>query len=113
MDLRELREFLKDSFVYILIFIGVFLLLLYGITFEQIHGSSMEPNYENKNVVLLSKISYKLHSIKTSDVIALTDKDGVLYIKRVIAKPGDSVYAKNGNVYVNDKILDEDYLKRY
>lgn len=89
MDLRELREFLKDSFVYILIFIGVFLLLLYGITFEQIHGSSMEPNYENKNVVLLSKISYKLHSIKTSDVIALTDKDGVLYIKRVIAKPGE------------------------
>ena len=32
------------------------------------------------------------------------------YIKRVIALPGDKVEIKDGNVYVNDEKLQEDYL---
>lgn len=110
MDLRELKEFLKDSFIYIIIFVIVFLVLLYVVAFEQVHGSSMKPNYENSNVVLLSKVIYNFHKIEAQDVVALTDPDGVLYIKRVIAGPGDKVYATNGSVYVNDEKLKEEYL---
>lgn len=111
MDFREIKEFIKDSLVYILIFIGVFLILFYVVTFEQVHGSSMKPNYENKSVVLLSKLSYKISKIKNGNVVALTDRDGVLYIKRIIAGPGDKIYAYNGNVYVNDKVINEEYLE--
>lgn len=110
MDLRELKEFIKDSIVFILIFIAVFLVLLYVVAFEVVHGTSMSPNYNNNDVVLLSKISYKLHDIKRGDVIALTDADGVLYIKRVIALPGDYIYSKNNKIYINGYILDENYL---
>lgn len=111
MDLREIREFLKDSFIYILIFVGVLFAFIYGISFQSINGSSMEPNYNNKDLVLLSKISYKLHKIERGDVVALTDKDGVLYIKRVIAVPGDNVYVKNNKLYINDLLYEEGYIE--
>lgn len=111
MDFRDFKEFIKDSIGYIITFIIVFLILLYVVTLEQVHGSSMAPNYENKDVVLLSKVTYKITDIKNSDVIALTDADGVLYIKRVIAGPGDHIYASNNKVYVNNIAIEEEYLE--
>lgn len=111
MDLRELKEFIKDSIGFVLIFITVFFVLLYVVAFEIVHGTSMSPNYNSSDVVLLSKISYKLHDIKIGDVVALTDADGVLYVKRIIAGPGDHIYARNNKIYLNNYILEEEYLE--
>ena len=48
---------------------------------------------------------------RQNDIVALKDpRDNTLEVKRIIAMPGQSVYIKNGRVYVNGKLLQEPYL---
>ncbi|HUZ44543.1 MAG TPA: signal peptidase I [Acidimicrobiales bacterium] len=42
-------------------------------------------------------------------VVAPSTED---FVKRVIGLPGDVVEARNGHVYINDRLLDEPYLPR-
>ena len=55
-------------------------------------------------------ISVKSSSFETGDVIAFYYNNNIL-VKRVIANPGEWVDVdKEGNVYVNNKLIDEPYL---
>lgn len=111
MDFREIIEFLKDSIVYIIIVIVIILFLTFGFSFQKVVGNSMVPTYENKDVLLLSKIGVKLFKIDRNDIIAFSTDSGSVYIKRIIAIPGDTVYVSNNQLYVNDNIVNEDYLE--
>lgn len=80
----------------------------------QVSGESMFPTYKNKEYILTSLIHIRFQELKKGDVIVFKsptdpDKD---YIKRVMAKEGDSVYLKEGSVYVNNqKVNETKYLK--
>ena len=55
-------------------------------------------------------ISVKSSKMETGDVIAFYYNNNIL-VKRVIANPGQWVdMDKEGNVYVNNKLIDEPYL---
>lgn len=72
----------------------------------QISGNSMSPTFENGEIVLALKKS----NYKQGDIIAFYHGNKIL-IKRVIAKSGDWVdIDKDGNVYVNNKKLEEKYI---
>ena len=72
----------------------------------QITGSSMEPNLENGDIVMLVKTK----NFKTGDVCAFTWNNRTL-VKRVIGVPGDWVEMDGeGNVYVNGEKLEEPYV---
>lgn len=77
-----------------------------------IEGSSMEPNFHNKQLILIDKISYRIHSPRRGDVIVFESPQNhaVYYIKRIVGLPGDQVTIKNGGVYVNNQIDTEAYL---
>src|SRR5690348_13837659 len=69
----------------------------------------MFPTFKNGEYVLTNLIALKLGPLQRGDVIVFKapdapDKD---YIKRVIGLPGERVYILDGNVYVNNKKLDE------
>ncbi len=73
----------------------------------QICGSSMSPTLEDGQIVVASKGG----TYQTGDVCALWLGNKLL-VKRVIAGPGSWVdIDEEGNVYVDDKLLDEPYLK--
>lgn len=80
----------------------------------QIKGQAMAPGYMDGQYVMASKIAYKTDSPARGDVIvlkSLTDSS-IVYIKRVIAIPGDTILLQNGKVYLNGSTLDESrYLK--
>jgi signal peptidase I len=85
-----------------------------------IPSPSMEPTLDVGDRVLVNKLSYKFHDVNRGDVVvferppgASTGENGEIkdLIKRVIAVGGDTIEAKDGEVYVNSEQVDEDYLE--
>jgi len=75
----------------------------------EVKGESMFPNFLNKEYVLTNLISLRFSDPKKGEVIVFksptdAEKD---YIKRVIGVPGDTVEVRNGQIFVNGKLLDE------
>lgn len=72
----------------------------------QVNGVSMAPTLEKDEIIFLQQTK----EVKTGDVIGFYYGGRVL-LKRVIAGGGDYIEIDNeGNVYVNDKKLEESYL---
>ena len=78
--------------------------------------SSMQPTLYENNYIFLSKQAYRFSEPKSGDIVVfhtnLTTLDGQekLLIKRIIALPGEVITIEDGNVYVNDVMLDEPYI---
>ena len=74
-------------------------------------GRSMIPTLHDSQSYLLNRWIYHVHAPRHSDIVVLRDpSDNGFSIKRVIAAPGDSIYLKDGNVFVNGSKLKETYL---
>ena len=72
-----------------------------------IYGQSMNGTLDNGDIV----VSVKSNEMETGEIIAFYYNNNIL-VKRVIAGSGDWVdIDRDGNVYVNQKLLDEPYLK--
>ena len=79
--------------------------------FVQVQGSSMYPTLTDSGHYWLNRFSYVISEPRQNDIVALKDpRDNMLEVKRIIAMPGQSVYLKDGRVYVNGKLLSEPYL---
>ncbi|MDO4418391.1 MAG: signal peptidase I, partial [Eubacteriales bacterium] len=71
-----------------------------------IYGQSMNGTLDNGDIVL----SVKNRDMSTGEIIAFYYNNNIL-VKRVIASSGEWVdIDQDGNVYVNQKMIDEPYL---
>lgn len=78
----------------------------------QIDGCSMSPTLPNAKCYLLNRVVYLVREPKPKDIVVLRDPEDHGYaVKRIVAKPGDSVYVKGGQLFVNGKALPEPYLE--
>lgn len=83
-----------------------------------VSGSSMVPNFHNKEYLVVDKVSYRLSEPKRGDVIVFRyPKDTSQYfIKRIIGLPGEKVQIDSGKVklfnseHPNGTIISEPYL---
>lgn len=115
---KEIFEWVKTIVV---AFILAFAINIFG-GIAIVDGQSMNPTLHNKDMLLLDKISYKVHSPNRRDVVAFkTDlefPEGVWkdlgmkknLVKRVIGLPGDEIRVKDGEVYINGEKQKEDYI---
>ena len=72
-----------------------------------IYGQSMNGTLDNGDIVL----SVKSREMDTSEIVAFYYNNNIL-VKRVIANSGDWVdIDKDGSVYVNQKLIEEPYLR--
>ena len=72
----------------------------------QIAGTSMEPNLNDGDIVVL----VKKKNLQTGDLCAFYYSNKIL-IKRVIATPGDYIWIESdGTVFLNGESLDEPYV---
>jgi signal peptidase I len=106
---KELKSWI---IIILLAFITAFVIRTYVIQPYRIEMTSMVSTLHPNDLVLVDKISYKLHPPRRGDVVILippTDKKSK-YIKRVIGLPGETVAIKNDKVYINGKPLNEPYM---
>jgi signal peptidase I len=74
-------------------------------------GSSMLPTLQDSQHYLLNRWVYYVRPPQRTDVVVIRDPvDRGFSVKRIIGVAGDSVYLKDGKVYVNGCQLAEPYL---
>ena len=110
-DTRDIKEFIKDISKYLIVGIFILVLFIYVVSFQQVIGPSMTPNYEEGEVFLLNKLNYKLFDVKRFDVIVLNSAQSKYMIKRVIGLPNEHIKYESNKLYVNGKLVDEDFDK--
>jgi signal peptidase I len=79
----------------------------------RVDGSSMEPTLHNGEFIIVNRLAYKLGKPARGDIIVLTfPKDSHQeYIKRIIGLPGDRIEIINRNLYINNQLAQESYIK--
>lgn len=78
----------------------------------RVEGTSMLPRLEDHDRLFINKFVYRISSIHRGDVVVFhypRDPEKS-YIKRVIALPGDRLAIEDGRVWVNGKLVKEDYV---
>ena len=91
--------------------LGVSLVLSFGYTITNV-GASMEEELAHNQKVLVNRTSYLLFAPKAGDVVVFKQGSNEhLYIKRVIATPGDTVQILDGQLYVNNALVKDGFDK--
>lgn len=110
MDWLDIKEFFKDVFKYILFIVIVILVAIYIVGLQQIVGDSMNPTFNNGDIVIIDKLTPKFNDIKRGDIISFYYEDSKFLVKRVIGLPGEYVEIKDNKLYINGNEID-DYVE--
>ncbi|MER3443356.1 MAG: signal peptidase I, partial [Meiothermus sp.] len=94
----SLRAFLRETFETIALTLIIFVIIRAGVQNFRIEGYSMEPNFHDGQMLLVSKIDYLFHPPERGDVVVFMspqnrERD---FIKRVIGLPGEKVEIREG-----------------
>ncbi len=115
----EARERLRDDrtrgivkWVFEIIVTLVFAVLVAISAFQTVtlQESAMEPTYSVGQKFFVNRALYKIKSTKRGDVIVFktsASDDAALHIRRVIGLPGGTVQIKEGQIYINGNVYEE------
>jgi len=105
--------------IVIILAIGV-VFYLFIITPHIVDGRSMEPNFYDKDLLIVNRIPQlldgtdlgrNLHAFyQRGDVIIFQQPEQSEYIKRIIAGPGDTIKILQNKIFVNNKEIVEHYI---
>lgn len=109
MDLRDIKEFIKDSLKYLIVIATVFFIALFVVSFEQVIGPSMEGTLDAGDVTIVNKLVYKFRTIKRNEIVSINQKDKIM-VKRVIGLPGEHIEYKDNKLYVNGSLVLENNI---
>ncbi len=110
MDIRTIKEFLKDTIGYIIFIALILLIIIYIVSLQQVVGNSMKNTLSDRDLVILNKAKYAFFDIERGDIVSVKFNDGNYMVKRVIGLPGDKVEIINNQLYINDEIYTENYI---
>jgi signal peptidase I len=78
----------------------------------RVDGSSMEPSFQDGDYVIVNKLAYRSGDLQRGDVIVfpfpLNQEED--FIKRIIGLPGDNLHIVRGDVFLNGRRINENYL---
>ncbi len=78
----------------------------------RVEGISMLPNYKNRSWNFVNRIAYLQREPQRGDVVSIRlAGPHVMYMKRIIGLPGETVAFANGRVLINGEVLEEPYEK--
>ena len=105
---RWFREILDT----IVLIVAIYALVNLSSARYMVQGQSMYPNFDDDQVLYISRINYIMGEPNRSDIVVFhypgnPQED---YIKRVIGLPGDVVEIRDTLVYVNGEPITEPYI---
>lgn len=123
LEIEEATKRAKwDTFLsyapFIIIIFFVVIIRMFIATPVAVNGTSMAPTLQNKDIMLLYKLTKHTRGIRRFDIVVINTNSGKL-IKRVIGLPGDKItykIEKNesdeevGVLYVNSSVVKEEFL---
>ncbi|HRY36951.1 MAG TPA: signal peptidase I [Candidatus Magasanikbacteria bacterium] len=123
---KKLVNFLISAGIFILemlkvaVLAGITIALIRYYLFKPFYvkGASMEPNFHEKEYLIIDELSYRFREPVRGEVIVFRypDDPKEYFLKRVIGLPGETVKVQGGKVYIYNKEnpegfeLDESYL---
>lgn len=107
---RVIREILETIVLTLVIFFVIQML----VRNFRVVGTSMEPNLHNGQYLIIDKVSYYFSDPQVGDVVVFEppNRPGEDYVKRIIGLPGQVVEIRNGQVFIDNKPLEEPYTVR-
>lgn len=121
---NKVKEIIKELLFYVILFVVVlYVIPNYVGTRTVVDGESMENTLQDKDSVLLDKLTYRFNDPKRFDIIVFYhfddinnqdkhDKDAYeFYVKRVIGLPGETVQIIGETIYINGEALKEHFGK--
>lgn len=115
MEQSDVKQMVKET-VSIIVIALILALLLRNFVIEAriIPSESMVPTLKIGDRVMVNKFIYYFKDPVRGDIIILDPPKELnrkdLFIKRVIGLPGETVEIKNGQTFINGKVLNEPYL---
>ncbi len=77
----------------------------------RVQGASMAPTYRG-GVNFVNRLAYVLGEPKRGDVVAIaTSGHSIMYLKRIIGMPGETIAFHDGKAFINGRMLREPYVK--
>lgn len=107
---RLFREFIETIVMTLVVFI---LLVTFVIQGFKVYGSCMEPNLHTGERLLGNKFIYHFENPSRGDIVVFkypADPRKV-FIKRIVALPGDMIEIQSGKLFLNKKPVAEGYVK--
>lgn len=97
---------------FILLVMVFYLFYLFILTIFFVSGPSMEPNFKDKEILLINKTAYWFNEPQRKDVIVFffPGEKKSKYIKRIIGMPGETIELKDNGFYSNGKKIYEPYI---
>jgi signal peptidase I len=105
-------KILREIGITILIAIAVFVCLRLTVQSYTVVMSSMEPNFQEGECIMVNKVSYHSSGPQRGEVIVFDPpfESQYPFIKRVIGLPGETVEIKDEKVFINGTPLEEEYI---
>ena len=102
---------IKDIIEYVVIIIVVLAFRQFLYSPIRVSGDSMVPTLNDGDIMILDKIGYKINGLDRFDIVVV-DYKGEKIIKRVIGLPGDHIEYKDNKLYINGKLVEEEYKRK-
>jgi signal peptidase I len=85
----------------------------------RVDGVSMLPAYKDRSVNFVNRLAYRLREPRRGDVVGILlvgtnvfyRKPGLMYLKRIVGLPGETVAFREGRLLINGTPLEEPYVK--
>ena len=107
---KELQATAINVGIVVAVVLVAFLLVFTFFTSVKMDGVSMRPTIEDETNLLINRGRYLFMKPSHNHIVAfesLSNEQDTIYVKRVVAVPGDTVVIKGGRLFVNGEKYDD------